>query len=250
MKTAFVSIAALMMATPALANTDASVATFCETAFFPGDRNADGMIDATEAEAVSAATFTALDLDVNGSINREEFVACTSRAGGSGEMATDAASFDALDGNGDGMVDTTEYFNGAGAMFDSISENREPGATGWSRPFIQIPSGMSEQDVINSPRDQFIGQAARAYRITDSDLDGMLSQSEWTARAQTYEVDVDAMTERFNAMDANGDGEVFPDEYGATLQAGMALAEENADRDGFTDRSKGIPAQYFYMSAM
>src|SRR5512138_1071271 len=79
------------------------------------DKNNDGNLDPTEAQAVPwlQQSFSQYDTDHNGKLGKDEFAAAVSSHGTAGVGASAAAgasstSFDSLDKNNDGNIDTTE----------------------------------------------------------------------------------------------------------------------------------------------
>merc|ERR1712108_29751 len=81
--TTILTSAALATAAPALAQQsegETDMAAFCETAFMPADQNKDGFMSEQEIKDARDAEFAALDLNKDGSVDREEMVNCIGKA--------------------------------------------------------------------------------------------------------------------------------------------------------------------------
>ncbi len=245
-----------MTMTPAAAQ-EADLADVCQNAFFSVDESKDGMVTAQEAESTGGLVFESLDLDSSGAIDREEYVACaeTMQQMSSGMMPSEdgEATFTEIDTDQDSNVSAREYFEMARAAYeDSMSEDGQSVdmTTGFEKPFIKIPQDMTASDLGLEDRQRFLDLAALTFATADTDLDGNLTREEWMARADQYEIDIESINQRFDQSDSDGDDTLSAEEYGTNWQAITGSAMGKADKDGFTDQSKGIPAYYFYISAM
>lgn len=80
----------------------------CQSAFSPGDTDADGMITPEEATAIAAGAYEALDANSDGSIDREELGACIDTVRNSLPLAPDSGAFARYDVDGSGMIEQDE----------------------------------------------------------------------------------------------------------------------------------------------
>ena len=258
MKTTALSIAVIVIGGSAVAEQHMSM-SYCDTAFIPGDKNADGMISAEEETAMRDVLYESLDANADGSITREEFAACMTRAqdgmSGMSPATGDDASFDAADANADGSVDAAELFTASRDAYDDAMANTDDTAgMAALNPYMSMPmTDAGDPDieaVMGFTPDQYFGQVARSYTGADTDADGTLSREEWVDRAQSHMADAEAINNNFDAVDANADGSIDRGEFDTDMASRMEAAMSNSDRDGFTDETKGIPALYYYREAM
>lgn len=232
---------------------DETTPNFCTNAFFPGDTNEDGMIDEGEVNELASAVFSELDLNEDGAIDREEYAACTSQRTQS--MASSSAEQDwmTLDSNQDDMVSAGEFFDGAertySDIFSDAGDNSDM-ATTLDEPFIALADDGSEDSVDLQDRDVYSGLAARTFSNADANDDMQLTRDEWMDRAEDHEADISQTNQRFGEIDQSSDDRLTEEEFTANYRDILGQAQGNADRDGFTDQSKGIPVYYFYIETM
>ena len=246
----------VLIATPLLAQ-DTQPAGYCENAFFSVETDEDEMVSADESAAMGDAVFEELDLNDSGAIERDEYVACTERKqeNASGMMPTEADEdmFADLDADQDSRVSAREYFEQASAAYDESMGNDADSSdmtTGFEQPFVYLPQDTTAEQMGLNDKQRFLDLAALTFAMTDTDFDGILTEDEWAARADQSQVDISRANQRFDAADSDGDDALNPEEFGVDWQAVTGAASGKADKDGFTDQSKGIPAYYFYISAM
>lgn len=252
MKTTILSLVALTLPAAAYAAGHSDMA-YCENAFFPVDTNEDGMVSTAEAATMRDAIFASLDLNGDGTIDREEYVACTTQR----ESAVSAMpgkpanpeGWVTLDADANETLEPREFFDRAFEAYENVYVNRTNVDTGWSEPFIAMGEGMTEEKLRAWTGEEFFSRAAQYYGAGDKDLDGMLTRDEWLARAEQYQVDVEMINGAFDSADVNADGTLDRSEVDAMREAGETAAREASDRDGFTDSTKGIPTFYFYLYA-
>ncbi|MEU9145527.1 EF-hand domain-containing protein [Streptomyces sp. NPDC048349] len=141
--------------------------------------------------------FTMLDVDGDGSISRQEYLARPERAaaalgrGGDDALLSVARTthekvFESMDADGDGQVTFAEYEAWAGERaFDEVC-----------RPAL-----------------------GSLFDLADTDGDGHLDQAEFTRLRHALGNPADHAREAFEALDADGDGRIDRDAYLAQIRA-------------------------------
>ncbi len=96
------------------------------------DENADGAISQAENTAQAGQVFDAMDVDSNGKVTREEYMALRlgtqrgwNKARQDSRQASKAGRYAAMDANDDGTLDRTEFVAGAAARFRAADRNRD-----------------------------------------------------------------------------------------------------------------------------
>ncbi|SFS21975.1 EF-hand domain-containing protein [Yoonia litorea] len=251
LKTLLVSTATAILPLAAVAGGHGATPSFCENAFFPGDQNTDGFLDPTELAENAQAVFAEIDVNKDGALTREEYVACTEKA--SPYLEWDAETIRSLDENLDEVITAQEYFGEAenihAETFPQSGDNSDM-ATSFEQPFVYLGegSGAAEFDVEN--RDIWIGLAAVNFNAADANSDRQLTRDEWVARADDYQIDISEINQKFDMADATTDGMLSLEEFVEKWNDSYEEAATNATNDGFTDAAKGVPAYYFYIEAM
>lgn len=93
------------------------------------DRDGNGMISAEEAAGEHEAMFEAMDDNGDGVLDKDEFMAVAPRGGGRGMHREDR--FDELDANKDGNISKGEYMAGAEKSFKAADTDGDGTVTVW-----------------------------------------------------------------------------------------------------------------------
>ncbi|MGK7651702.1 hypothetical protein ACSQ76_04520 [Roseovarius sp. B08] len=216
--TTMLTSAALATAAPALAqqsDAETDMPAFCETAFMPADQNKDGFMSEQEINEARDAEFAALDLNKDGSVDREEMVNCIGNAQDKQQAAMDTSQTDGdsrdwaeLDTGGQSEMSVEEWQN----MTNKI----------WKSDDSDMKSAVSED---TDDAERFAKTAVDRFQMYDGNGDGVITQAEYEG-----EVDKDwsqkAMEKRFDAMDSDDSGALSPAEYRG---AGTTALDMNAD---------------------
>lgn len=216
--TTILTSAALATAAPALAqqsDAETDMPAFCETAFMPADQNKDGFMSEQEIKDARDAEFAALDLNKDGSVDREEMTNCIGHAHEKQQEAMNASQTDGssrdwadLDTGGKSEMSVEEWQN----MTNKI----------WKSDDSDMKSAVSED---TDDAERFAKTAVDRFQMYDGNGDGVVTQAEYEG-----EVDKDwsdkALQKRFDAMDSDDSGALSPVEYRG---AGTSALDMNAD---------------------
>lgn len=230
---------------PALAATDQSAESdmpaFCEHAFIPADRNGDAQLSPEEIKAQRAAIFEQLDANKDGSIDREEYVACIGKAEKNAQEAAEK------------MEDQSEDV----ATWDDVkaadqSLTAEDFMALAEKAWEDSPAAASKVFTYNEwleSEEQFARSAVNRFMMQDKDNDGVLTKEEYETRARDRQWPSKAVEARFESLDANGDGAISPQEYAAagTMAAQPGLTDtDSADTEAQSDNVV-VPVYVYYV---
>ncbi|WP_431046830.1 EF-hand domain-containing protein [Streptomyces sp. P1-3] len=150
-----------------------------------------------DAIAAKAHIFTMLDVDGDGVISRQEYLARPERAAAAlgregGDPLVSAARtahervYASMDANGDGKVTFAEYATWAGAeTFDDVCRHA----------------------------------LGSLFDLADTDADGTLGRAEFTRLRAVLGNPTENAEKAFDALDTDGDGHIDRDEYLASIRA-------------------------------
>lgn len=247
-KISMLALATAFTATTATAESHMGNA-FCENAFFAADQDEDDMISQEEMETARDTVFEQLDANADGSIDREEYVACTSQSADSGGTRRDIADWSELDTDDSGWVEPAEFFDQARILHEA-ARGGESAMYPEASTFLPEDTGMTPELMQDIGAEEYFAQVGRKYQGVDADADRRISEEEWTMQTSDEVGDPDRLLVAFDTYDMDGDGTVTLEEFNAALDDRFARAVDSATGDGFIDDSKGVPAQYWYQEAM
>lgn len=245
-----IATSALLAAVPAL-GAEEDMAGYCQTAFYPADKDGDGKVTAEEASAQRDAQFSQIDANGDGSIDRDEFLNCVGKAEKQKMSAFSGGSADYDVGKwSDLKLDQKEDL--------TVEEFAALSKEAWDSGDAEMQSSVSYNQDAQS-EEEFAAAAVDRFRKHDANDDGVLSKSEYETPAREEKWSDKAMTQRFEDLDADGDGAISPMEYrGAATQAldaagmmsdGNNQSTSDSDSDSDSDQD-GLPVLDYYNRVM
>lgn len=278
-----ISFAAVLavLGTAAVAQ-DAGQASFCEQGYARADANADGVVGPDELSAVTDAEFSELDADGDGSVSAAEYAEC--RAGwmqdlpDTGSERTEERMAE-LDTNADGRLDRNEfmgtvdqdqYFARWGRMPFTESVRDERGATanqgqsaeartdaattgertgeddaaGTIREMRHVIRGPQGASLNEMSQDDMAARTAQMFLILDANNDSVVDRPEWVRIRLGGEHLTDSLAAAFGRADADGSGDLSPEEYAADRERQWNRGREQAAEAG-NQSDVGAPVVYF-----
>jgi Ca2+-binding EF-hand superfamily protein len=245
-----IATSALLAAVPAL-GAEEDMAGYCQTAFYPADKDGDGTVTEKEVSAQRDAQFSQIDANGDGSIDRDEFLNCVGQAEKQKISAFSGGSADYEVGEwSDLKLDRKEDLTAE--EFAALSKEA------WESGDAEMQSSVSYSEDAQS-EEEFAAAAVDRFRKHDANGDGVLSKSEYETPAREETWSDEEMTKRFDSLDANGDGVISPMEYhGAATQAldtaGMMDDGNSQDTSSSNGESAsgadGLPVFEYYILVM
>jgi Ca2+-binding EF-hand superfamily protein len=236
----------LLVAAPAVAQSEAEPATVCQNAFYAADTDGDGKLTKTEIENHRDAVFEQLDANKDGTINREEYVNCV----GDKEMKS-AQDIKNAKENSRFSVGTWSDLEIPQKDQLSAEDFAELAERAWKNEDseMQAALGSGQQD---GSRESFAKAAADRFRAFDANDDGILTKSEYENQVVTEgRWSEDALNERFDARDADGSGGISPTEFrGAGTWAPQPGDADAQDTGSDTGETISIPVFYYYIEVL
>ncbi|MBV0911264.1 EF-hand domain-containing protein [Anianabacter salinae] len=217
----------------------------CANAFTVVDGNEDGQIDSDEAEQMASDRFDSIDANADGTLTRDEYVACMNRgAGRTGTpMERSPADLAALDENDDGEVTFNEWVDTASGAYESVTgDNPTSEDEDTARQLT-----YTREDGEVSPRSgdptgvEYWSRVADMFEMTDADQSGGISEEEWSAREIEMGNMADAFEQDFSNMDSSGDGSVSREEFNSDAMASYEDAMQNVPGQENTSDAEGLP---------
>jgi len=181
------------------------------------DLNKDGVVTQPEFVATALNNFTSADVDGDGFLTKEEHKALRKSQSEARQAARADRRFEKLDANGDGAITREEADAAQAARMEERGEKREARRAEILEKYDTDQNGElseAERQQLRAEgkkmrkargfrgKDKADGKRSEARREgrpkLDADADGMISQAEYLAMADTL----------FARMDANGDGQL------------------------------------------
>ncbi|RKF13921.1 hypothetical protein D6850_12065 [Roseovarius spongiae] len=213
-----------LTATTALA-AEGDMQGICNNAFYHGDQDGDGRLSQAEIEKTRDAEFANLDLNEDGSIDREEFATCmASQRKAANQAVADgeddmSAKWEDVAREGQTEMTREDYAAWAQEVWDRGGSDKADGA-----------AAEDEAEGGPSAHERFAQAAVNRFQATDTDGDGVLSQEEFETPARKEEFDPKGLDAQFQEMDADNSGAVSPMEYSGA--AAWSTSAMGADTDG------------------
>lgn len=210
---------------PALAATDAS---YCDAKWTKADENSDGVITQDEATAAVMSEFAAIDSNGSGAINKSEYTDCMNKGSDkiSAEAPRDKDSLKQADANSDGMLDKDEFRAASEKAYTDSRSATDANAEPVIvlRRFVWLVPAEAESALKDMSQDEAASRSAMTFSRLDQNSDDMLSEDEWATKTTKLPVPPAVADANFATMDADSDGEVTQEEYAASS---IAMANDN-----------------------
>ena len=208
--------AGVFAAQPVVASDASSSAAGASSQFDSLDKNNDGNLDPTEAQAVPGLqqNFSKYDTDHNGKLGKDEFAAALSalRSAGAGASSPASASsqFDTLDKNNDGNLDPTEAQAVPGLQQNFSQYDTDHNGKLGKDEFAAAMSALGSAPGVRWDA----ARASSEFDKLDKNNDGGLDQTELQS--------MPAVKQNFSQYDTNHDGKLGKDEFAAAVNAQSA----------------------------
>ncbi|MGX0877743.1 Ca2+-binding EF-hand superfamily protein [Roseovarius sp. MBR-154] len=244
----------LLVAAPALAQSEAEPATICQNAFYPADKDNDGTLTKTEIKNHRDAVYEQLDANKDGSIDREEYVNCV------GAKESKSAQ-DMQEARKDGRFTVGKWSDLKIPQKDQLSaqEFAELAERAWTNKDTEMQAALSSGQQDGS-RESFAKAAVDRFRAFDADDDGILTKSEYENHVVTEgRWSEEALNARFDDLDADGSGGISPTEFrGAGTWAPQPGQADTQASDTGTTENEGadaggtvaVPVFYYYIEVL
>ena len=232
--TPILASATLIAALPALAASDAETDMMgvCNGALMPADNDADGKYSRDEIDALRNAEFEQLDVNKDGSIDREEYVSCM-RGARDAEQQKAARYEDSSGFEMNKWLDLTAADQMSREDYAAFAEEAWEEGDETKKDAVARLDDDEKDDV-----ERFANAAAKRFRSHDADGNGVITQEEYEASARAADLGDTALEKRFDDLDADGSGGISPQEYHpAGVWAHGALGADRSDAG--TDASTG-----------
>lgn len=217
--------ATLIAAVPAIAATDAEndMMAVCDGALIEADDNKDGKMSPGEIDALANARFEQLDANKDGSIDREEFVACMMNE-------RKAQQEKAAAGEKDGTYKVGDWDQLTRKPELTAAEYGKVAESAWAENDEEMKNATARMDDdADQSAESFAHAATQRFKSHDANGDGVITQSEYEMPASETEYSEAALEDRFDSKDADDSGAISPQEYrAAATWAHGAMGEEKA----------------------
>lgn len=239
-------LAGLGLSTAAFAQQDG----YCSVGFLLADTDGDDAISLQEAGEASGMEYAELDANGDQMITQEEYLACapvwaamasTNESSPAAEMneafleRTEMADieFTFVDSDDDGTITQDEFMSWMERTLDSASEPQNVQSTSASgsddsataedeasetdpllllRRIVLFPIAP-DADPMEMSREEMAARASQQFMYRDSNADQQLDRDEWMGSPEGPDQVTEAMSKRFNTMDADKSGDVSKDEF-------------------------------------
>ena len=212
---------ALLTALPALAQDAATTAeSYCRDGYFPVDADADGLVTEAEAQDAARSAFGLIDVNDDGMIGQEEYVACRGEG------------YAGLDASGTGFDDVAAHdFDGDGTV--SAAEYRRALQAAEGGPMVARDGQAAATPQENAARSGVV------FFLLDTDTDARVTRQEWENADSLARPVEDVLQGPFGEADADASGGISEEEFIAGERMRFRRAMEAAAADGSPGGSAG-----------
>ncbi len=231
--TPILASATLIAAVPALAASDSETNStgVCAGAYMRADKNDDGSYSRDEVDALRNAEFGQLDVNQDGSIDREEYVSCMKGAR------------DAEQSKSDEFKDSNEFEMNRWLDLTSADQMSREEYAAFAEEAWEEGDEMKKDSVARLNDDErdnvesFANAAAKRFRLHDTDGNGVITQEEYEASDRAADLGDTSLEKRFDDLDADGSGAISPQEYrpaGVWAHGALGSDRNTTETDGST----------------